>query len=107
VGGLTLAFVIVPSIGACLATWVLRDWRLAGAVASGGAGLLVLGANTPLPFMGLMLPLLAGAVVGALVAAVMLVARPTGSLWTRLSVSLSTAFVLFYAYMATFAQGEI
>lgn len=103
--GLTLAFVTVPCFGACLAAGLLRDWRLAGAVAAGGAGVLVLVASLSLPFMGVMWPVLSGAVLGAIVTGLMLALKPDGSIWTRLTATLGVAFVVFYGLMLTVIRG--
>ncbi len=99
--GLAFAFVTIPCFGACLAAAALRDWRLAGAVASGGAGLLVLASIGALPPLGLIWSVLSGVVFGAILTGFLLALRPDGSLWTRLTVTLCAAFIVFVTHMIT------
>jgi hypothetical protein len=87
-GGLTFPFVVLPSIGAVISAYVLRDWRLAGAVAAGGSGLLLLLIASSSRLAVLFLPMIGGASLGALAVLPLLYLRPQSSVWTRMTLAL-------------------
>ena len=92
--GMALVFVGLPCLTACIAGWLLKDWRLAAAAAAGAAGLLFL-------LDRLWLPGLSGIAVGALALVPLLLLRPAADVWTRLLTTLAAAFVVHYALLLT------
>ena len=102
--GITFAFIAMPCIGACIAGWALRDWRLAGAMASGGfALLLVLPGSGPL--MAYALPFIAGAAVGSLALLPYMKWRSDATVWGRMAVALIATLVAAYANLISMVGG--
>ncbi len=97
--GLTLPFVLIPSIGGTIAGWLLTDWRLAGAAASGGFALLFVAGLLPEVIRVLSLPLISGVAVGALALAPVLFLRPDAGVWSRMTVGLLAAFIAHYGFL--------
>ena len=92
--GMVFVFVGLPCLGAGLAGWLLRDWRLAAAAAAGSAGLLFL-------LSRLWLPGLSGIAVGALALVALLLYRPDADIWTRLLSAVAAAFVVHFTLLLT------
>ncbi len=97
--GLTLPFVLIPSIGGTIAGWLLTDWRLAGAAASGGFALMFIAGLFPEVIRVLALPLVSGIAVGALALAIVLFFRRDAGLWGRMTVGLLAAFFAHYGFL--------
>jgi len=105
-GSLALPFIYLPCAGGCLVGYALRDWRLAGAVASGGFALLILLTGDAVPLLVFVLPVLGGVAVGALVLTPLLFVRPACSVWTRMSVALVASFTAGFLQLHT-ATGAV
>lgn len=102
--GVTFAFIALPALAAVVSGYLLTDWRLAGALGSGGFGLLFLLTGIGGP-VALLLPLIAGAAVTGIVLLGYLYWRPDASVWGRMGVALTAVMVLaavtLYALVAS------
>lgn len=104
ISGVAFTFVILPCIAAVCVAALVRDWRLAAAVA---AGALALAFGAPLlGGVGLMLlPLAIGAALGALVTAISLYRARDVDLWARMLRALLVTFIATFLNLITFAGG--
>lgn len=99
--GLSLPFVVLPSIGGVAAGWLLTDWRLAGALVAGGLALVLLGTGQ-LGLIGLFaLPVIGGAATGALALMPYLYFRPDASVWSRMTLALAVTFAVHFVLLLT------
>ncbi len=100
--GVTFAFIVLPCLGAVITGYLLTDWRLAGALASGGLACLLVLPGTG-PFTAYVLPPLGGAAVGALALLPVLRFRSDTTVWGRMTVALVAAFAAAYANLIIIA----
>lgn len=99
-------FVAVPCLAAIVVSYLITDWRLAGAVAAGAAGLLILPGLVPaLPLTVFLLPLLFGAAVGAVTSGILLYVQNDSNLWTRMTWATGITFLAGFGLLFTSAQG--
>ena len=101
--GATFAFITLPALGGWLTGFLLTDWRLAGAAAAGGFGLLLILPGTSPSVVTLFLPLLLGAAAAALVLLPYLKWRPDASVWGRMGVAIVGALAASFANLSFIA----
>ena len=101
--GATFAFIALPAFGALIAGYLLTDWRLAGAVAAGGFGLLLVLPGSAPNFATFALPVLLGAAAGALVLLPYLRFVPDGTVWGRMTIAIVAALVASVANISILA----
>ena len=99
----TFAFIALPALGGLIAGYLLTDWRLAGAVAAGGFGLLLILPGAAPSFSTFALPTLLGAAVGGLVLLPYLNIVPDASVWGRMGVAIIAALVASFANISILA----
>ena len=99
----TFAFIALPAFGALVVGYLLTDWRLAGAVASGGFGLLLILPGTAPSLATFVLPALLGAAAGALVLLPYLRFLPDATVWGRMGVAIVAALVASVANISLLA----
>lgn len=93
--GFALTFILIPCIAACIAAWFIRDWRLAGAAATGSLGVLfVPGLTQDMPATAYLLPVFTGTAVGAAVSGVATYRSPDTTAWSRMLYALIITFSL-------------
>jgi len=101
----TFAFIAMPAFGALVVGYLLTDWRLAGAVAAGGFGLLlILPGNAP-STVTFALPALLGASAGALVLLPYLRFFPDSTVWGRMGIAIVTALAASVTNISILAGG--
>lgn len=104
--GLTVAYVLIPCIGAVLLGAVIRDWRLAAAAACGALGLLVLRDALPETLRVFGPPVLVGVALGAIALVPYLVKRPTADVWGRMIAALIPTFLLSFLFLLLNTSGS-
>ncbi len=101
----TFAFIAMPAFGALVVGYLLTDWRLAGAVAAGGFGLLLILPGAAPSITTFALPVLLGAAVGALVLLPYLRFWPDGTVWGRMGLAIAAALMASFANISILAGG--
>lgn len=87
----TFTFIALPALGALIVGYLLTDWRLAGAAAAGGFGLLLILPGNQLSLVTFALPMLLGAAAGALILLPFLRFWPDATVWGRMTVAIVAA----------------
>ena len=101
--GATFVFIVMPALGGLVGGYLLKDWRLAGAVAAGGFGLLLILPGAASAFVTFLLPGLLGVAAGALVLLPYMLWRPDATVWGRMTVSMVAALAASFANLSIIA----
>ena len=101
--GATFVFIVMPALGGMLAGYILKDWRLSGAVAAGGFGLLLILPGGSSALVTFLLPALLGMATGALLLLPYLRWRPDATVWGRMTVSMVAALAASFANLSIIA----
>lgn len=89
----TFTFIALPALGGLIVGYLLTDWRLAGAAAAGGFGLLLILPGSGPGLVTFALPLLLGGAAGALVLLPYLRLWPDATVWGRMTVAIVAALL--------------
>ena len=103
--GLTIAFVLMPCIGAVILGALCRDWRLVVAAAFGALGVIALGQYLPEAVRVISLPVLMGVVLGATILTPRLFYRPTSDIWSRMLWALVPTFFITFLFLLINTSG--
>ena len=98
---IAIPFVLLPCLGAVIAGWGLADWRLAGIAVCAALVVLAVAAFLPVSLRLFGLPLVSGALVGALALIPVLYWRGDVNLWSRMSVAMMAAFAVHMLHLYT------
>ena len=101
----TFAFIAMPAFGALIVGYLLTDWRLAGAVAAGCFGLLLILPGAEPSIATFVLPVLLGAAAGALVLLPFLRFLPDTTIWGRMTVAIIAALLASVFNISILAGG--
>lgn len=99
----TFAFIAMPTFGGLVVGYLLTDWRLAGAVASGGFALLLILPGSASSLATFFLPMLLGAAAGALVLLPYLRFVRDATVWGRMTVAIIAALAASAANISILA----
>ena len=96
---IAIAFVLLPCLGAVIAGWGLADWRLAGIAVCAGLAVLLVAGFLPASLRLFGLPLVSGALVGAVSMVAVLYLRPDANVWSRMTIAMMAAFAVHMLHL--------
>ncbi|AKS47266.1 hypothetical protein SAMN05444287_3094 [Octadecabacter temperatus] len=101
-----MTFMLVPCAAAVLVGWIARHWALAGAALTGGIGLFLLVAPMGTTLSRLVLPFGTGAAIAGLAMIIVLKARPSTSVWSRMTIALTATFFPHFLFISYAMAGR-
>lgn len=94
-----LTFMLVPCAAAVAVGWAARHWSLAAAATTGGLAIAILLASLNAPLTTFALPLATGTAIAGLPLILMLLRRPSVSVWNRMMAALGAVFLTHFAFL--------
>ncbi len=102
-GAIYSTFILAPGASAAFAGYLIRDWRLAGAISSIALAVIILLMWLQPPMSIFALPFSVGVAAGSAVLAAYLAYRPEAGVWDRMLVATVAAVLVGAAILYTLA----
>ena len=94
-----LTFMLVPCGAAICIGWAVRHWALAVAAIAGGLGFAFLLGAIQTPLSKFLFPMASSAMIAGIVLLLMLLWRPTVSVWNRMGAALIVVFMTHLVFL--------